>query len=227
MIEKAYPIMSSKTGKPYIDEENCCYVFTEEEEANEFAGDLPVFVDGPKFYEMIELKSQCYAAGASTLCIITNGRKQTYHLEEKQVSPDYYNNTLNRILSQIKHRKKRKYLELLSNERYIVPAKIVTENDSVKILYAVAKNHNGDMMYLAFSDLNEYMLWSSDREGWKPLEIGYDTLYRIGYHNGFLINVCGNRIIFKRKWFEYIDQHPKKEDSNDNTENKKRYWVFI
>ena len=224
MIEQAYVIMSSKTGKTYIDENNCCYVFTEEVAANNFIDSLPAFVDGPKYYELMELKSQCYAAGAMTLVITTEGLEKTYPLEEKLVSPDYYNSTLNRLIAHIKQSKNRKYLESLRDERFIVPAKVVNEDDTVKILYAVAKNQNDDMMYLAFSDLNEYMLWSSGVEGWHPLEISYDTLYRIGYHNGFLINVHGNKIIFKRKWFEYIDQHPK-EDNDDNSKNQSRHWV--
>ena len=216
MIEQAYTIMSSKTGKPYIDEENKCYVFTEEDAANEFSEDIPVFVDGPRFYELIELKSQCYAAGATMLIIRTEGKDTSYPLEEKLVSPNYYNSTLNRLIAHIKQNKNRKYLELLPDERFIVPAKVINENDTVKILYAVARNQNDDLMYLAFSDLNEYMLWNAGVEGWQPLEISYDTLYRIGYHTGFLMNVHGNKIIIKRRWFEYIDQHSKKENANDN-----------
>ena len=216
MIEKAYSIMSSKTGKPYIDDENKCYVFTEEDAATEFSENLPVFIDGPRFYELIELKSQCYAAGAKVLVIITEGKETAYSLEEKLVTPNYYNNTLNRLIAHIKQTKNRKYLEMLPDERFIVPAKVVNENDTVKILYAVARNQKDDLMYLAFSDLNEYTLWSTGMDGWQPLEVSYNTLYRIGYHNGFLMNLHGNKIIIKRKWFEYIDQLPKKESAYDN-----------
>ena len=215
-IEKAYSVMSSKTGKPYIDKENRCYVFTDELEANEFSENLPVFVDGPRFYEIKELQSQCYAAGATVLIVRMEGKETSFPLAEKLVAPDYYNNTLNRLIAHIKHTKNSEYLPLLQKERYIVPAKVENEGDTVKILYAVAKNQNGDFMYLAFSDLNEYYLWNSIVDGWEPLEIGYETLQRIGYHNGFLINICGNKLVFKRKWFEYIQTHPGKEEQDDN-----------
>ena len=225
-IEKAYSIMSSKTGKPYIDKENRCYVFTEESEANAFSENLPVFVDGPRFYEIKELQSQCYAAGATVLVVRMEGKETSFPLAEKLATPDYYNATLNRLIAHIKQSKSREYLPLLRDERYIVPAKVETEDNTVKILYAVAKNQNDDLVYLAFSDLNEYYLWNSIVDGWQPLEVGYETLRRIGYHNGFLLNICGNKLFFKRKWFEYVDTLPRKEEQDDHQQNQSRHWSF-
>ena len=216
-IDQAYIIMSSKTGYPYLGDGNESYVFTRARDAKLFVEKTPdTIAEGPKYFKISDLMSQCYAAGADRISLYVGSKNEVFPLTENLVERAYYNHTLNRVYAKLKQTKHKKSLKYFAKERFILPAKIDNENNSVSILYAVAQIEDGTFLYVAFTDLDEYNIWASHVHGWSPLEVDYKTLWRIAKHHGALINLYGSRFVLKREYMEYIQE----ECGNDNSEDE-------
>lgn len=220
-INQAYIIMSTKTGKPYIDDANASYLFQQERYAKAFVLDKKnVAIDGPKYYNVINLFSQCYAAGADVLYINRSGKKEKITLSPSVVERAFYNHHSNQIIGQLKQTKRKSFLPELKKAYFIMASKIVVDDDKVSILYATAEKEDEDrFLYLAFTDLDEYSYWSSRVKGWEPLRVRYDSLRRISKHHGVLFNPYGNNFVLTRKMMEAIQAAG--GDADVNNENQR------
>jgi len=205
-IKEAYMVISSKTGKPYLDADNTSFVFTDKKEAENYINRTPcTILEGPRYYKISNMLTQCYAAGAERIRLQIGKQTEDLPLAQNVVDRNYYNNTMNRVLSQLKQTKRKTFLKKFADERFILPVKIKASDDNVEIFYGVAQNGADDsFLYLAFSDLDEYTAWSARIPDWSPLEVGYNTLWRICRHHGVMINPYGNRFILTRKMMEEI-----------------------
>ena len=203
-INKLYLLMSSVTGHPYIDTNRIAYGFFVKEEAELFVQEFRrqkttqkferINVDIPRYYVLTDLLATCYAAGASTLRLSKNKDTQDCAIIPNRLPLRYYNNELNWIIAMLKTTRKESWLNYLVNCHFIIPAK-VAEN-KLDILYGTTKIPNSDdFYYLLFSDLTEYSLWASKVHGWSPLQVDYDTLYKICHQTGYVFNVTGNRFV--------------------------------
>ena len=204
-LPQAYILLSSRTGHPYIDLDGASHVFIRSADADTFAKDIPdVIVEGPKFYLLKGLFSQCYAAGADTVVIYSEDKEEKLPITEFLVEKEYYNHKGSRAIADILQYRKVSSLYELADSNFIVPVRIERSDNKVEILYAVAKKED-KFVYIAFTDLNEYICWRSRiQDEWEPVEVPYHTLRRISKHHGVLFNVCGNQFLLKREMMEKI-----------------------
>lgn len=220
-IDQAYTILSTKTGRHYLDQNNACYIYTSKDKAEEFVEKTKdTMIDGPKYYIIKEMMKECYDAGADSISFSVGDATEQIALYSDIMEREFCNHTASQVLAQIKQTRKRSLLAKLSDERFLVPAKIEEQENSVSILYSVAKTEAGDkMLYVAFTDLSEYEVWRSHVSGWNVLEMGYTSLWRIARHHGVLLNPYGNRFVLKRSMMEEIPRRGKYEPDQSPAEN--------
>ena len=183
--------------KPYIDSDRNAYLFIDELAAKGFRNSHQeknidvVKVDNKN---MIDIESICYAAGAIHLMIIgSDEQSEKVLLEEKNLKRAYYNGDLNANLGLQLREQNQEAKERLYDCKYILAVNI-DKNREDYIYYASAKSKSGKHVILAFSDLNEYDKWAKDYgKTYKPLELDFLGLQRIGKNHGYLINPMGSR----------------------------------
>ena len=159
---------------------------------------------------VVDVMSECYAAGARTL-IEHKGYKETQQtLEEKALRRRYYNPDLSADTARYIHTHKDDYLKIMRECRFIVPVKI-RNHPEVSVEYATVILQGLPYMYLVFTDLEEYGKWEKQVPGWHPLEVGSDGLQRIGRKHGFFLNPCGSKIIISGKMLETINEEEEGE----------------
>lgn len=219
-INEAYTITSSKTNGLYVDEDNTCYVFSSKTRAEAFILTRPeLSFDGPKYYTLTSLMTYCYAAGATVMQLTIGTVREKMPLAESMLESRYYNNQLNRVITHLRQTKKKKYLKELKDCEFIMPARIEENDNGVSIFYAVAQIENGEeFKYLAFSDLDEFGVWSGHVPGWSPIKMTYRSMWRISRHHGVILNPYGRKFTIQREHMEYIEEEAKhaKKPSKEN-----------
>ena len=199
--DKLYILNSKQTGKPYLDEERCCYLFRDAKDAGETQNTFPdTFVGDPWFYEREKLAALCYAAGADYIKLKIGKEEAKLPLTAEIVKVGPYNHELAGVLALLKQTRQQRYLKKLALCEFIVAVKI-KKNPELEIVYGIVKHtiKEVDPLYLVFSDLEEYNLWATNVPGWSPLKISCRELQRMRGKHGIMINPSGNRMILKAK----------------------------
>ena len=194
----AFLIMCDITSRPYIDEARQAYAFASEDAAEGFAvsagrAQVRRLDNGMDDKAM----SDCYAAGARTLIERNGGRVMRHTLEEAGLVRRYYNPDLNADAARYIGTRRIEYIRNMRRCRFIVPVRI-RNHPLMSVVYATAVLPDAPYMYLVFTDLEEYGKWSAANDGWSPLEVRIDGLYRIGRKHGFLLDACGARLLISR-----------------------------
>lgn len=188
-------ILSSKTGKPYIDKTYTSHLFQEPSKAEAFcmtegAGSF----GGAQVYRRKDILSQCYAAGAQVLIVHQREGLQRIAIAERYLARDYYNNTLNGILARVRETKDISLMADIKACPVIIPAIIRNRDDGVDISYCVVDMGEG-RYYIAFSDLSEYRMWAGRHKGWQPLAVRFSRYVKTSRGDGIILNPEGSRFV--------------------------------
>ena len=203
-INQIYIVMFEKTGQPYITPEGDSVIYLKPEDANKFISTHPgTVLDGPNFLKTEDLCSMCYAAGATRIeMIMPKGEQKRYEDLTKMPKRKFYNHSLNHALNLLHETKRKEYLQELKDQNFIVPVKI--NNDSnIVIEYSIAKVKDKNY-FLAFSNLDEFDIWASKVQGYKPLKISYDELIELCKADDCIINIYGARYILTQDKIQII-----------------------
>ena len=198
---KLYILNSTLTGKPYLDEKRCCFLFRDEKDAKEAQKKCPnTSVGTPWYYELDMLATLCFAAGADGIHVKIGKEEMTLPLSERNVRIGAYNHELSGYFALLKQTRQQRFLHKFAICEFIVPVKI-KKDPELQIVYGVAKSTVRElgMLYLVFSDLDEYHLWADQVPGWSPLKIHFRELEMIRGENGIMINPSGNRLVVGAK----------------------------
>ena len=209
----AWLVMSDITSRPYIDESRQAYAFSSEDAAEEFAekvgkAHVRVLDQGMDVGAM----SECYAAGAGTLIELSGRHSSRHTLEAAGLARRYYNPDLNADVSRYISTRRMEYIGNMHRCRFIVPVRI-SNHPQMRVVYATAVFPDTSFWYLAFTDLEEYGKWGAANEGWAPLEVRVDGLYRIGRKHGFLLDPCGARLLISKGMLRKIMKGRVEEDA--------------
>lgn len=208
-INKLYVLESTQTNAPYVDESGASHIFIHKEDAKKDAENYEnVRISDPKFYTMDVMGKLCYSAGADAFSILIDGKSETIPIREQDLEIAYYNHALNRTLALIKQHKLQKDLCGITFCDFLVPVQVRQDDNDIQIVYCVAKHTQADIetLYLAFSNLNEFAIWSMDNPGWEVIRSDYQKLRGICGKHGFMINPSGNRLIVSSKMLKTIDK---------------------
>ena len=209
----AFLIMSGITLKPYIDESRQAYAFSSEEAATVFAKKAGrAHVRRLEQGMDVQAMSDCYAAGARMLIERRGGETFRHTLEEAGLMRRYYNSDLNADAARYISTRRTDYIRNMNRCRFIVPVRI-SNHPQMSVVYATAVFPDTSFWYLAFTDLEEYGKWGAANEGWAPLEVRVDGLYRIGRKHGFLLDPCGARLLISRGMLRKIMKGREEEDA--------------
>ena len=206
-VNPIYVAIYNKTGRPYIDTARNAYIFLKEEEAINFKqAHEGIEIEGPRYYKYNDICSTCFSAGAVFIKVrgISNNREENIELTKIE-KRKYYNSELNKNLNLLHETKKKEYLLDIINNVFIVPVKINNESNSDIIIEYSQATIKGIPYFLAFSDVDEYTLWSSKVEGYKPLEISYRELVNLCHGDDCIINLFGSRYILTQEKIAKID----------------------
>lgn len=203
--EEFYIIKSRLTGRPYIDKARQAYVFTTKGRAQEMFGWMEtVTIELPPAFNAKQTISDCYAAGAESIVIRRQTGQEIYTIDESVLERRFYNGKLNADIALLMHTKDKQYLRNMEDCKFIIPVKITNYPD-VRIVYATVVLKDKPYMYLAFTDLDEYNKWSGLVKGWKALSVDAYDLIRIGKKHGYMVNVCGFKLIITGRTLKQLE----------------------
>ena len=215
IIDRVYPIISTRTGHVYISEDAICFAFLNEKDAAAFSEKeskrlkYPIKPDAPRKYELTDLLAKCYAAGGRSLILADKDKKEEFPINVHQLPSAYYNNQGNFRLDRIKTTKKESELHGIERCRFLVPCMV--DNEHLEVYYCTARIPGmRDYVYTAFTDLDEYRVWAVHNPRWSPLELGFAAMMDIGKNHGFIINPAGNKFLFTKEILEQIAKGPGK-----------------
>lgn len=208
-VNKIFILESTKTSRPYLDENGSCYVFIDERLAEEKKKEFPdTMLTQPRYYKMPELCEICYSAGADSMLLCTKKSMEKFPLIEARLEGGPYSHRLNKAIALLKQTKKIKYLYELAQCQYFVPAK-VEQKDDVQIFYSIARHSMADLgtMYVVFSTKPEFDIWQQDNPGWSLIKVNYASLKNICGDNDIIINPMGNQMILRKKHILEIEKN--------------------
>lgn len=213
-INQIYIVTFEKTGQPFITTDGDAIIYLFPDDAKRFLADNPgTALDGPDYYTAENLCSICYAAGAERIkAVMPKGEKERYEDLSKMPRRKFYNYSLNRCLNLLHETKKKEYLYEFKDKKFIVPVKI-NENSNIVIEYSIAKVQDKNY-FLAFSNLDEFAMWSSKVEGYSPLKITYDELVELCKSDDCIINIFGARYILSQDKIARIREHTNQKQEN-------------
>lgn len=205
-----YIIMSQKTGKPYLTDDDHCKMFVSQIAAERFCMDKEgLFVEGPNFTSNEDIMFSCKQAGALYLDICTD--KKT---DEKKIGYNpkkYFNRDLNAAIFHLKDTKRSVYLKQMGDCMFIIPCLVEKGHE---IIYGAAQI--GDTLYtLAFSDLDEYNAWR-EADNYRPLELSFTELIRASAGREIIINISGYRYVLTRQKIDKVLQAKEEKKNEDN-----------
>jgi len=210
MHNTTYVLNSIQTQRPYLTEGLECFVSEIGSDIEDLLIEFPgTVVSAPKNLDNEELKTYLFATGAEKVTTIKNGKKTSQPLVERYLALYPYNHALNGRLALFKQTHKKKYLKDMMLCDYIVPAKIT---DGQNIMYGIAQHKllENQMLYLAFSDLQEYDTWASQKPGWSPIKISFSAIKRISKDKvGIMLNPSGNRLVMSKEMLLQVSESKK------------------
>ena len=202
-----YKILSYNTGSLYLDKDMTAYFFHDKADADDFCMNADAFYENSQqYYQYRELVSDCYSKGAKRIVVYQSSKEKEVIIPNDEILlQNYYNNQLNGVVTLLKQTRKKSYLQELKDKTFIIPVKIKTNGNEIKIHYAIAKSKDEeDYLYVVFSDLDEYQTWAVREKGWEPMEIKYIPLKRICKHHGMIINPEGMYFLIDRPYMDEI-----------------------
>lgn len=217
---KLYILESTKTNQPFLTRNGECLLFLDSKEAAGMAKQYEnVKVSDPKFYRIAEFYALCYAAGASSVVLEVDNKKENFLLDEKRNLPcRFFNHTMVKTVALLKQYGDVAYLWELASCQFLIPVKIKEESESVRISYGAVRHivETSSLLFLAFSNLEEFNLWTS-RSEWKPVLLSFRDFRKICGEHGFFLNPAGNRLIITPDLLKQIDQNIEKAKKNRAT----------
>ncbi|RXS72566.1 SseB family protein [Blautia faecicola] len=218
---KLFILESTKTNQPFLTQNGECLLFLDPKEATEMAKQYEnVRVSDPKFYKIAEFYALCYAAGASSVVLGVGEKKENFLLDEKRNLPHrFYNHAMVKTVALLKQYGDVAYLWRLASCQFIIPVKIKEESESVRISYGAVRHmvETSSLLFLAFSNLEEFNLWNTSRGEWKPVLLSFRDFRKICGEHGFFLNPAGNRLIITPDLTKQIDQNIEKVKKNRAT----------
>ena len=210
MPNTVYVLNSTQTLRPYLTEGLECFISESVRDIEDLLIEFPgTVVSAPKSLNDDELKTYLFATGAEKITQIKDGKRTSQPLVERYLALYPYNHALNGRLALFKQTHKKKYLRDMTLCDYIVPAKITGGQN---IVYGIAQHKllENQMLYLAFSDLEEYDTWASQKPGWSPIKMSFSAIKRICKDKvGIMLNPSGNRLIMSRDMLLQVSEGQK------------------
>ena len=191
--KELYIIMSEKTGRYMLTDNDHASVFFMREAADKYAaGRKYARVEGPKHMDYPTICEISRQAGACKIDLYDGAGKKAEEdipvIKKKKLNPK-----LNGAIAHLKETGKKEYLYRLLECRFIVPCRI---KEGTEIIYAMGKIRD-DIYALAFTDLDEFWIWGGEMD-WSPLEVTYAGLLRVANRREIILNITGNRYILTK-----------------------------
>lgn len=188
-VRKRYLLLDEQFNKPYLDEGRRSFLFVDELQAKKMRAEIKsVKLIDVTNRNLRDIASLCYASGASYLSIVGENDSEDLKIEKENLIRRYYNSDLNAYLRLQLRFRSLEAKKKLADCKYIVAVNI-DKNREEYIVYASAKSKSGLNALVAFSDLAEFEQWRQKfGQKYKPLEVDFLGLQRLGGRHGFLIN---------------------------------------
>lgn len=202
-------VIDKQLKKPHINDEGEAIVFVDEMAYKKFRNDdakgIYSYQDSSNL-SIKDISSNCYAAGAIFLKLIGNNKigdntVERIRLNLSELNRQYYNNKLNRYLIEQVRKKDKESLLKVTECKFILAVNLNSERNNY-ILYATAKIKGKDaqQIILGFTDIDNFNKWQEVvEEKYKPLEVDFTGLHRIGGYHGFLIDPLSFKLFLPPK----------------------------
>ena len=211
--EKKYLVINKKTSRVQVDKDRVATLFTDTFPAKALKmKDDTIEIQNVSRFNFKRICSICYAAGATELKVVGEDEISTIRLNPNFVDRFYYNGNLNAYLYFQLENFDDNSLEKLNDCKFIVAIEINPRKENY-ISYACIKNHKKKNPLLAFSDLTEFERWRK-RYGtqFKPLEVDFVSLYRLGYQRGYVVNVMSSKYYLPPGYLKKIKNTLREEE---------------
>ena len=148
-----------------------------------------------------DLQQKAYEIGAEKIHIFSKDREEYLPVLSETRTTEYENPELLYVYSRLLITQEEKYLRMLGDHYYIVPADVedvstVSEYKKPMLMYAMAqkkeekrKKVNQPSFYIAFTDLALFQEWNRTQASvWKPLKLSFWQLREVFGESGLCIN---------------------------------------
>lgn len=203
-----YTILSSKTKKPYIDDDNNCYIFDTLIDANKFVSNIK----NAEISDLELIKSGLFISKLYSLGIDNIKLKQgvsnsyvTIPVEKEDCKKRYYNRETTRNIVKLKQYSDKSYLRLLKDGTFISPIYIEPRLPQRygTLKYPFAKTPDSKKYFILFTDLEEFNKWNEDQsQKFKPLEVNLIKEERIRNNNPVIINPLSDKLVLNNAYIK-------------------------
>lgn len=218
-----YLVESMVTGCPYIGEQGEAFLFFRKEEAALKAGEFSdCRVSEPKLYPLEQLGMLCYASGASQMLLAEDGKTESFPIREIDLPLRFYNHKLAETAAHLKQDSLMGSLRELSLCQFLMAAKVKKVQENVRITYGAVRHtlRLGELLYLAFTNLDAFKVWSMEVPGWNPILVSYRKLQMICGEHGFLLDPGGCRLIIDRDLMKKIGETAEERETGKKGESE-------
>ena len=219
ILSQIWLIRSSVTKHVYLDIDRQAYAFFEAYQADKFVmANEGTVADPPTYYDGLTLRGRIFSDGGTALILQRGYETETVPIGPRNVALGFYRSDLNAWLNLLKETRHEIWLKKLFGEEFLVPVRIQNGNRP-RIVYATVHQSGSDAyMFLAFTTLEEYKMWSEKQPGWSPLCVTTETMWQIGKKHGYLVNPFGNRLTLSgallQKGREWTSSSQKEKEAN-------------
>lgn len=208
-LNQYFMIMSTITGKPYIDKDFNGYLFESKSDAEGFVMGLKnSSIKIPEqYYRVLNLCTELYQYGFKNIKIKRKEKEDfiTIPVSKADAKTEYYNHYANRYILRLRETRKSEYLKALKNVPFLAPIIMDTRlpEQYPGIYYSYALFKNDTRYFVLFTTLTEFEEWrKSQMYDWKPAELSMQKFGRIRGKSPVLINPLSDCLILSDKQIE-------------------------
>lgn len=200
-----YLIMSTLTGKPYIDQNYDAYMFETKSDASAFCSSIEgTEVKNAEHYRIKEHCTEFYNYGIQNINIkrVNDEIVKVPMLKSDVKEQRYYNPIANGNILRLKQTLKKQYLRNLKEAVFLAPVNIEIryKKQFPRVNYSYASFTNGEQFFILFTDLIEFEKWNESQNNiWKPMELDLRRFGRIRKEHAVLINPLSDKLILSNK----------------------------
>ena len=207
-LEQYHLLVSTRTNKPYIDDNGRCYLFYLKSDAEKFINDMSdIKIDNARLFGKQNI-AEFYAYGIREIRIKQKGGNiAIIPIEKGDVRKDYTNHLASFSVTMLKQTSKKKYLTALKGAVFLAPILIDprAEKRYPEMHYSYATSDGNDRYYCLFTTLKEFNSWNKEQaQDWKPVEMPLYKVGRIRADKPIIINPLTDGIIITDKQIQEV-----------------------
>lgn len=206
-LKEKYSILSTKTGRLYIDDNCQCYLFEAERDAKQFCDKFKdTFFKEPELLKQIPFITKCYSFGITNIKVKKASEEKFYNIPvvRSDTSRCYCNRETMFNLLMLKQTKYARYLRNIANVPFLSSVFIDERKEGhyPVLHYSVAEVSDERTYFLLFTDLKEFNSWKSSQiqsDNLLPNETTLQELNKIRNGLPVLINPLSDMLILTNK----------------------------